>query len=327
MVQPSQVAIISVVCTLAINHLVFNVINDKSGDCNSEAFLTQSSASIAPSVTADKTLSPESYNTLTTRQLSQSDLDAKYDAWVQNFKAARPEMQNYCMDILKTQEGSTSQFGQDLFLFYNLFKYWPALNKTGFYVDSGANDATVLSNTYFYDVCLGWKGLCIEPMAAYHAGILAKRSCQLVPKCVSDSDRVVSMSDGGAGSTVQAGGGLMVPCSSLKSMLEQNPDWDHARGISFWSLDVEGYEMTVLNAVDLSDITIDVLLIEDTCTVRQYARKLTENGFVKFHQLPIDSLFAHRGFPLPEKTWFNKHYDAHWKLNDEWRNGLGRPAC
>jgi hypothetical protein len=57
---------------------------------------------------------------------------------------------------LTTKQGSPSQFGQDLFLFFNIFKYWPQEKRRGFYVDSGANHAIQLSNTYFFDVCLGW---------------------------------------------------------------------------------------------------------------------------------------------------------------------------
>ena len=46
-----------------------------------------------------------------------------------------------------------SQFGQDMFTFHNFFKEMTLAGEKGFYIDSGANDATVLSNTLFYDVC------------------------------------------------------------------------------------------------------------------------------------------------------------------------------
>ena len=58
--------------------------------------------------------------------------------------------------------------------------------RKGFYVDSGANDYKSLSNTYFFDKCLGWSGLCIEPHEPYHRGLLENRSCTLVPECISD---------------------------------------------------------------------------------------------------------------------------------------------
>lgn len=73
-----------------------------------------------------------------------------------------------------------SQAWQDWFLYRNFF----AGQETGLYLDIGANDAIALSNTAFFDVCLGWKGVCFEPQAKYHAALRRQRSCELVPSCV-----------------------------------------------------------------------------------------------------------------------------------------------
>ena len=59
------------------------------------------------------------------------------------------------------------------------------------YVDIGANTAETLSNTYFFDRCLGWSGICVEPQRQYHASLLTRRTCDLVPTCVSDRMRHV----------------------------------------------------------------------------------------------------------------------------------------
>ena len=88
--------------------------------------------------------------------------EEKYTAWLKTYKAPRSSHQNYCTDILHGRRKSEAQFQQDLFLFNNIFKYWPMEGKKGFYVDSGANDAVLISNSYFFDVCLGWDGLCVE---------------------------------------------------------------------------------------------------------------------------------------------------------------------
>ena len=92
-------------------------------------------------------------------EMEQQKEDA-YEAWLSTFRAARPERQQWCKNILTSKQGSTAQFGQDLFLFFNIFKYWPQEKRKGFYVDSGANHAIQLSNTYFFDVCLGWYDGC-----------------------------------------------------------------------------------------------------------------------------------------------------------------------
>ena len=62
----------------------------------------------------------------------------------------------------------------------------------GFYVDSGANDWQLLSNTLFYDKCLGWGGLCLEPDPQYAAGLARRRSCTFFPECISDRERHVT---------------------------------------------------------------------------------------------------------------------------------------
>jgi hypothetical protein len=51
--------------------------------------------------------------------------EVRFDHWLTHFKAADPKYQDYCMNILKTRTGSSSQFEQDVFLFFNLFWDWP----------------------------------------------------------------------------------------------------------------------------------------------------------------------------------------------------------
>ena len=60
------------------------------------------------------------------------------------------------------------------------------MGKTGLYVDSGANHWERLSNTLFYDKCLGWAGICLEPNPIYVSGLKKNRSCKYFPECISD---------------------------------------------------------------------------------------------------------------------------------------------
>ncbi len=62
-------------------------------------------------------------------------LEERFQSWLPTFKAADPTMQKYCMDILTTRSGSSSQFAQDVFIYWNIFKYWPMNGRKGFYVD------------------------------------------------------------------------------------------------------------------------------------------------------------------------------------------------
>jgi hypothetical protein len=242
-----------------------------------------------------------------------------YARWLQGYRAPNPKHQKYCSEILREGTGSSSQYSQDLFIFFNIFKYWPMLNMTGFYVDSGANDAKELSNTYFYDVCLGWQGLCIEPETRYHAGIREHRSCVLVTECISDVEKTVSFSHSGVSSSISGISGN-IPCSPLSKILMRHPMSAKSSQIDFWSLDVEGHELQVLDTVDFKSIHVKVLLIEDFwLPSRSLDRKLSESGYHKYHQLQIDSVFVNRSFSANTKIWYPKNYGKDWDSNNEFR--------
>ena len=92
-----------------------------------------------------------------------------------------------------------SQFGQDAALFYSIFARDyvdergallapdPSVRRRTF-IDLATNHWRELSNTLFFEECLGWRGVCIEPDAGL-AGLIAKNRprCALVEKCVMDA--------------------------------------------------------------------------------------------------------------------------------------------
>jgi hypothetical protein len=96
--------------------------------------------------------------------------EQQYQQWLSSFQAADPAFQDYCLRVLQNSERQDkgAEYNQDIFLFHNFFKFWPANGKKGFYVESGANDALSISSSLFFDQCLGWPGLCIEPQPTYH---------------------------------------------------------------------------------------------------------------------------------------------------------------
>ena len=54
--------------------------------------------------------------------------------------------------------GYTSQFRQDKILFNMLFR---DRKNRGIYLDVASNHYKRISNSYFYDRCLGWQGICV----------------------------------------------------------------------------------------------------------------------------------------------------------------------
>lgn len=298
-----------ILCFIVLStHLLFNVATN----------FQQNSSCVVPDVPSNKIHSENTQplvSTTTTSNVFGSPADEEaYQRWLPTFKAADPSYQEACMNALAKGKSLHSEYAQDVFLFMNFYKYWPMQGRKGFYVDSGANDALVTSNTAFFDKCLGWKGLCVEPDEQYHNGIRQHRTCTLIGECISDVKKTIHYVRAGtnghvAGDAEQTGAGDM-KCAPLEDMLSQAgiPGLNH---VDLWSLDVEGHEMTVLSSVDFKKITFSVLLIEDFwVSTRDMDLMLTRKDFIKFHQLGVDSLFANRSFPYPAKVWYPENYDG-----------------
>lgn len=54
---------------------------------------------------------------------------------------------------------SHSQLSQDL----EVLKFYNE-KKNGFFIEIGANDGNILSNTYLLEKSYNWKGICVEPI-------------------------------------------------------------------------------------------------------------------------------------------------------------------
>lgn len=51
---------------------------------------------------------------------------------------------------------------------------------------TGANHPTSNSNTYFFEKCLGWEGVCVEANPDLANEFVGKRQCKLENVCVSN---------------------------------------------------------------------------------------------------------------------------------------------
>lgn len=251
-------------------------------------------------------------------------LEAEYNAWLPGYQAPNPRHQDFCMKTLTQHVAGSSQFGQDVFIFFNVFKYWPMRGRKGFYIDSGTNDPVVDNNTFFFDVCLGWSGLCVEPNEEYHHRITSERSCTLIPECISDQETSVSFHNNGGVGKVMDGVGS-TKCTTLQKMLKRsvNPNQEV---IDLWSLDVEGYEMTVLNAVDLKRNPVRALLVEDFwVNTRDLDYLLYMNGYKKFQPLAIDSLYTPKDFEEPIYIWYPANFFNDIEFHQKWRKSPDLP--
>lgn len=263
---------------------------------------------------------------------------AEQTEWIQNhFRAADPNEQDWCTRALiegtfwksPTLKGG-AQFSQDVFLARNLFFERHVRSSTkGYYVEAGANDYKTISSTYFYDKCLGWDGLCVEPQRRYHADLQNHRSCTLVPMCLT-KERTDDMMVGGL--PPHRGGGMFIrplpedgklpndgkhweqiSCAPLAEILNQYARNDTKHHIDLFVLDVEGAELPVLDTIDWGNITFTSLQIEVEHMSGPVQEKLKgdmfRRGYELAYSLQTDSIFVPKGdveagfLPTRDKLW------------------------
>jgi len=196
-----------------------------------------------------------------------------------------------------------SQYNQDIFMWKH---HWRHLRRPGTYVDIATNEPVQISNTYFYDTCLRWRGVCIEANSKYYAPIRKHRSCALVRSAVGDTRGHVSfvLSEGFSGiletNKNQLKAKKVVQVRSVKTSDALTPLG--VAQIDLLSLDVEGHELFVLKGIDWVYTRINVIVLENT-NVNTTAF-LIKKGFRKLKvahkkgmdgELLSDSIFLHEG--------------------------------
>ncbi|CAE8597120.1 unnamed protein product [Polarella glacialis] len=87
------------------------------------------------------------------------------------------------------------QWGQDEFLVRNVF--WSDFRKDKrLYVDIGASHPYHLSNSAYFDNCLGWRGICFEPNPRSKFILKALRTCNVVSACAWANETTVRFANG-----------------------------------------------------------------------------------------------------------------------------------
>lgn len=220
------------------------------------------------------------------------------------------------MNSVLCADGSSTFFGsddQDMQTYNEHFRY---LNRPGVFLDIAANEPVFYSNTFFYEQCLGWVGLCIEALPRYFQALERERKCALAKRCVSDSTFSTSFwSAEGLSGVVEGNknnmdlnnpgfarsrglnvGKVHVNCSPTQETLAP---WGYTK-IDLLSLDVEGHELRVLKGIDWNVTRINVIVVEsDTPSLSKF---LTEKGFGRRFspniaggsgKMVVDSLYVH----------------------------------
>jgi len=151
--------------------------------------------------------------------------------------------------------------------------------RDGFFVDVGANDYKVTSNTYYLDTVLNWKGIAIEPQKQFEADYVKYRPrTKFVSFFVSDaSNQLAKMYLVNKSSLIASGNRdfaeqvgekakeVEVPTITLNDLL----DSEGVKKIDFMSIDIELWEPKALAGFDVERFRPELVCIEAHPQVRQ----------------------------------------------------------
>lgn len=167
---------------------------------------------------------------------------------------------------------SPSQLGQDLWV----------LEKTnykrgGFFVEFGATDGVMLSNTYLLEKDFGWKGICAEPNPKFFKMLKENRSCTVTNACISDRDDdlvsfILAEEYGGVEPSVKKGKHKSIVASyeSNETVIQINTksldtvlnECGAPKIIDYISIDTEGHEYQILSTFPFEKWDVKLLTIE-----------------------------------------------------------------
>lgn len=203
-----------------------------------------------------------------------------------------------------------SQYGQDKFVNEVLFPY---LQK-GFFVDIGAHDGILLSNTYFFEKQKLWNGICFEPNPVIYEALKKNRTCIIKNACVGDANREVVFCKVNGPSNMLSGifehynekhlqriraeiakfGGsyelIEVDMLRLSDLLEVNQE------IHYLSIDTEGNELSILQSIDFKKNKFISITVENNYRDPSIHNFLKSRGFTLLTRIKMDEVYIHRSY-------------------------------
>ena len=134
--------------------------------------------------------------------------------------------------------------------------------ENGFFIELGAYDGLVQSNTAFFEFSKKWNGILIEPSRERYVDCVNNRpnSKCFNTACSNKNTTQISLDhENGLMSKVVENGDYVCNTVTLETILDEC-SIDH--NIDFLSLDVEGHELEVLDGLNLNKYRPNYMLVE-----------------------------------------------------------------
>lgn len=194
------------------------------------------------------------------------------------------------------EQRATSQLGQDLWVLEQT-----GYKHGGFFVEFGATDGVLLSNTYLLEQEFGWSGICAEPNPGFFEKLKKNRSCITAPDCIgpvsgAEVEFILADEYGGFSEFAdsdnhaarraayrQNGQVLNLTTISLDDFLKSH---NAPKSIDYLSIDTEGSEYAILSEFPFSEWNIRFITVEHNNTpMREKIRVLLEGqGYSRTEQ-------------------------------------------
>lgn len=180
-----------------------------------------------------------------------------------------------------------------------------------FYVDVGANDGLIVSNTAYFDLDLNWKGICIEPHPRAFSELIKNRPDSInLNICISDEESEVDFCivSGYAEmlsgiekcyhpdhkkrieSEIERHGGNKEIIKIISKPLKQVFSENKLKKIDYLSIDTEGSEMEIIKSIDFDLVDIRVISTENSCNsdIKSF---LETKGFIFADKICADEIY------------------------------------
>ena len=200
--------------------------------------------------------------------------------------------------VLSNVQRSYSQIGQDLFVLLVTNQ-----KQNGFFVEFGATDGKLLSNTFLLEDAYHWNGILAEPARVWHTSLHSNRKCVIDTRCVYDAseDYVLFKETESPELSVvdsfkdidlhreyrEQGINYQVQTVTLMSLLAEH---DAPVSIDYLSIDTEGNEFSILKDFDFEKYTFGIITVEHNYTEQrqQIFDLLNRNGYVRVFEKVSD---------------------------------------
>ncbi len=197
-----------------------------------------------------------------------------------------------------------SEHGQDRWLEENIFRG----KRNGVFVEFGAIDGLLFSNSLFFERERGWDGLLIEANLSAFGRMLAsgRRASQMWRGAVGAEPGVAEFTEVVA---VTGWSGLSAHLDDRhRQRIDQVgfpvrtyevrvfPLADILRRcrlhhVDYMSIDVEGAELAILQVFDFAAFDIDVIEVENNYGEPEVGALMLANGYRKIHTLEINDIY------------------------------------